>query len=233
MAEELVLLTRLSDLLCWLLPKSEKFPRAYRFTVTQRMMDAALDCQEAVFAAQSHRGETRKVSLRTADAALTIGCGFICASRTAGSGSATGSTSMQANRLPKSADCSAAGSVRPDRGGRRGSESRRRPVSICARRDATTCGRDSPAPSNRVPASAGKPWSASISGSARSAVQEHAYDVGRTQNPKPDIVVAVVRIVVVAGGRARVVCIIVPGATAHHPGHVSGNPTELHSANGL
>jgi hypothetical protein len=70
MADELVLLTRLSDLLCWLLPKSEKFPRAYRFTVTQRMMDAALDCQEAVFAAQSHRGEVRKVSLRTADAAL-------------------------------------------------------------------------------------------------------------------------------------------------------------------
>lgn len=70
MAEELILLTRLSDLLAWLLPKSEKFPRSYRFTVTQRMMDAALDCQEAVFAAQSHRGEARKASLRTADAAL-------------------------------------------------------------------------------------------------------------------------------------------------------------------
>ena len=70
MAEELVLLTRLSDLLVWLLPKSEKFPRAYRFTVTQRMMDAALDCQEAVFAAQSRRGEARKVNLRDADEAL-------------------------------------------------------------------------------------------------------------------------------------------------------------------
>ena len=63
-------MTRLSDLLAWLLPKSEKFPRSYRFTVTQRMMDAALDCQEAVFTAQSHRGDVRKVSLRTADAAL-------------------------------------------------------------------------------------------------------------------------------------------------------------------
>lgn len=70
MTEDLVLLSRLSDLLVWLLPKSEKFPRAYRFTVTQRMMDAALDCQEAVFAARSHRGEARKASLRTADAAL-------------------------------------------------------------------------------------------------------------------------------------------------------------------
>ena len=70
MTEELVLLTRLFDLLAWLLPKSEKFPRSYRFTVTQRMMDAALDCQEAVFAAQSQRGDARKASLRTADAAL-------------------------------------------------------------------------------------------------------------------------------------------------------------------
>jgi hypothetical protein len=60
----------LADLLVWLLPKSERFPKSYRFTVTQRMMDAALDCQEAVFAAQSHRGETRTSSLRTADAAL-------------------------------------------------------------------------------------------------------------------------------------------------------------------
>jgi hypothetical protein len=70
MAEELVLLTRLSDLLAWLLPKSERFPRIYRFTVTQRMMDAALDCQEAVFVAQTHRGEVRKASLQAADAAL-------------------------------------------------------------------------------------------------------------------------------------------------------------------
>ena len=70
MAEELVLLTRLFDLLAWLLPKSEKFPRSYRFTVTQRMMDAALDCQEAVLSAQSQRGDTRRVALRAADADL-------------------------------------------------------------------------------------------------------------------------------------------------------------------
>ena len=70
MAEELVLLTRLADLLAWLLPKSERFPKPYRFTVTQRMMDAALDCQEAVFAAQSRRGHARKAHLEAADAAL-------------------------------------------------------------------------------------------------------------------------------------------------------------------
>ena len=70
MAEELVLLTRLADLLGWLLPKSEKFPKSYRFTLTQRMMDAALDCQEAVFAAQSHRAEARKAPERALSALL-------------------------------------------------------------------------------------------------------------------------------------------------------------------
>lgn len=70
MAEELVLLTRLFDLLTWLLPKAERFPRVYRQTVTQRLMNAALDCQEAVFAAQSARGPRRQEALQNADAAL-------------------------------------------------------------------------------------------------------------------------------------------------------------------
>lgn len=70
MAEELVLLTRLFDLLAWLLPKAERFPRVYRQTVTPRLMNAALDCQEAVFAAQSARGARRHEALREADAAL-------------------------------------------------------------------------------------------------------------------------------------------------------------------
>ena len=42
MAEEMVVFTRTFDLLEWLLPKSERFLRAYRSTVTQRLMDAAL-----------------------------------------------------------------------------------------------------------------------------------------------------------------------------------------------
>ena len=70
MAEELVLLTRLFDLLAWLLPKAERFPKSYRFTVTQRMMDAALDCQEAVLSAQSQRGDARRGALRAADTDL-------------------------------------------------------------------------------------------------------------------------------------------------------------------
>lgn len=70
MAEELVLFTRLFDLLSWLLPHAERFPRTYRQTVTQRLMDAALDCQEALFTAQSARGARRQTALQDADAAL-------------------------------------------------------------------------------------------------------------------------------------------------------------------
>jgi multidrug efflux pump subunit AcrA (membrane-fusion protein) len=53
------------------MPKAEKFPRAYRFTVTRRLMDAALDLQEALVDAQSRRDAARLASLRTADAALS------------------------------------------------------------------------------------------------------------------------------------------------------------------
>jgi hypothetical protein len=70
MADELVLLSRLFDLLTWLLPKAERFPRVYRHTVTQRLMNAALDCQEAVFTAQSARDARRRLALEEADAAL-------------------------------------------------------------------------------------------------------------------------------------------------------------------
>lgn len=70
MADEMIVLTRTFDLLTWLLPKCERFPRLYRSTVIQRMMDAALDVQEALFEAQSQGGSTRQRHLRAADAAL-------------------------------------------------------------------------------------------------------------------------------------------------------------------
>ncbi len=46
----------LSGIAFWLLPKAEHFPRSYRFTLTQRMMDAALDLQDSLTEAQTHRG---------------------------------------------------------------------------------------------------------------------------------------------------------------------------------
>ena len=70
MIEDMVIFTQAFDLLAWLLPKMERFPRPFRTTVTQRMMDAALDFQEALFEAQSQGGSTRQKHLRHADAAL-------------------------------------------------------------------------------------------------------------------------------------------------------------------
>jgi len=70
MPDEMVIFTRCFDLLAWLLPKAEAFPRVYRFTVTQRLMDAALDFQEALIDAQVARGAPRAAALRTADARL-------------------------------------------------------------------------------------------------------------------------------------------------------------------
>ncbi|MCL4880429.1 MAG: diversity-generating retroelement protein Avd [Anaerolineae bacterium] len=70
MSDDMIILTRTFDLLAWLLPKTERFPKVYRPTVTQRMMNAALDFQEALFEAMSQRGTTRQKHLRSADAAL-------------------------------------------------------------------------------------------------------------------------------------------------------------------
>jgi len=69
-AEEMIILARTFDLLDWLLPRLERFPRLYRSAVTRRLMDAALDFQEALFEAQSQGGTTRQRHLREADAAL-------------------------------------------------------------------------------------------------------------------------------------------------------------------
>ena len=71
MSEEMIILSRVFDLLAWLLPKAERFPRSYRTNVTQRMMDAALDLQEYLFDAQSGRGAKRNAALTEADTALS------------------------------------------------------------------------------------------------------------------------------------------------------------------
>jgi 23S rRNA-intervening sequence protein len=70
MSDDLIILTRTFDLLAWLLPKGEHFPKLYRQTVTQRMMNAALDFQEALFDAHSQRGAPRQKYLLAADAHL-------------------------------------------------------------------------------------------------------------------------------------------------------------------
>ena len=70
MSDDMIILTRTFDLLAWLGPRSEKFPKVYRLTVTPRLMSSALDFQEALFEALSQGGTTRQKHLRSADAHL-------------------------------------------------------------------------------------------------------------------------------------------------------------------
>jgi hypothetical protein len=70
MAEDMVIFTRVFDLLEWLVPKGEAFPRPFRHTVTARLLGAALDLSERLFEAQAHRGRQRRDALSEADATL-------------------------------------------------------------------------------------------------------------------------------------------------------------------
>jgi hypothetical protein len=67
MSNEMIILTKTFDLLAWLGPRTERFPKNYRHTVTDRLIGAALDFQEAIFDAQSQGGTTRQKHLRSAD----------------------------------------------------------------------------------------------------------------------------------------------------------------------
>ena len=69
-AKELVIFTQTWDLLTWLLPQCERFPKSQRFVVTGRLQGAALDFQEAIFEANARRGPQRLRHLQAADAHL-------------------------------------------------------------------------------------------------------------------------------------------------------------------
>ena len=71
MHEEMVIQSRTFDLLAWLLPMTNKFPRPFRFTVTQRLSLVALEFQEALILAQSSSGRERSKQLVICDARLT------------------------------------------------------------------------------------------------------------------------------------------------------------------
>ena len=55
--EEMPIFTRTFDLLAWLLPATNHFPRAHRHTVTRRLLDAAFDLREHIEAANFRRRE--------------------------------------------------------------------------------------------------------------------------------------------------------------------------------
>ena len=58
------------SILSWILPHCERMPKSQRFVVTQRLQDAVLDFQEAIFDANARHGTERLQHLRSADAHL-------------------------------------------------------------------------------------------------------------------------------------------------------------------
>ena len=64
------LFTKTFDFVSWLLAVTNHFPRSQRFTVTKRLLDAALDFQERLVDANARRGRARLSQLDLADAEL-------------------------------------------------------------------------------------------------------------------------------------------------------------------
>ena len=69
--EEMVIFTRTFDLLDWLLPITNNFPRAHRHTFTRRLLDAAFDLRERLEEANNRRGQPRWERLQRDDEALS------------------------------------------------------------------------------------------------------------------------------------------------------------------
>lgn len=67
---EMPIFTRTFDFLVWLLPVAERFPKSQRFSVTQRLLSAALDLREQLEIANRRQGQDRLTHLRAADEAL-------------------------------------------------------------------------------------------------------------------------------------------------------------------
>ncbi len=71
MAErEMPIFTRTFDFLSWLLPATDKFPRAQRHTFTRRLLDAAFDLRERLEEANMRQKKGRLERLERADEAL-------------------------------------------------------------------------------------------------------------------------------------------------------------------
>ena len=63
--------SRSFDLLSWLLPATNHFPRAHRHSFSQRLLDAAFDLRERLEEANVRRAEARMERLERADEALS------------------------------------------------------------------------------------------------------------------------------------------------------------------
>lgn len=66
-SSEMPIFTRTFDFLSWLLPATNNFPRAQRFIVTQRLLNAALDLREHLEQANAASSRARLALLDQAD----------------------------------------------------------------------------------------------------------------------------------------------------------------------
>jgi four helix bundle protein len=66
-AAEMPIFTRTFDFLTWLLPASNHFPRAHRFSFTQRLLGAAFDLRQHLEEANHRSGRERMACLQKAD----------------------------------------------------------------------------------------------------------------------------------------------------------------------
>jgi four helix bundle protein len=68
--EESPLYVKAYDLLLWLLPQAQKFPRAYRFTLAEHIQRCALQFNDLLVAAGKSKQPQRLERLRQADVQL-------------------------------------------------------------------------------------------------------------------------------------------------------------------
>lgn len=64
------LFVRTYDFLFWLIPHVQKFPRIYRFTLSERVQRLALDFQDTLVAAGKSQSSQRRNHLHSADIQL-------------------------------------------------------------------------------------------------------------------------------------------------------------------
>ena len=64
------LFVRTYEMLLWLIPQVQKFPRAYRFSLAERIQRLALDFQDSLVSAGKSQGEARRQWLQRADVQL-------------------------------------------------------------------------------------------------------------------------------------------------------------------
>lgn len=64
------LFVRTYDFLLWLIPQVQKFPRSYRFTLSERIQRLALSFQDSLIAAGKSIGSSRRDNLQQADIQL-------------------------------------------------------------------------------------------------------------------------------------------------------------------